>query len=145
MPADNKTMGRYSDLPGAATSATTETPPEPPVGDAPLFIPRQAQPEHVPLSFAQKRLWFLDQLYPQSPLYNFPVALRIKGPLDLDALRYALSFSVVRHEVLRTRFVAVEGNPTQVISGQAEVELPVTDLSTMTEALREIEAQRLVA
>ncbi|MDB6020579.1 MAG: tycC2, partial [Pedosphaera sp.] len=145
MPADNRTIGRRSDLPEAAANATKEHPPESSAGDAAQFIPRQAQPEHVPLSFAQERLWFLDQLYPQSPLYNFPVALRIKGPLDLDALRYSLSFSVVRHEVLRTSFVAVEGNPTQVISDRAEVELPMTDLSAMADALREAEAQRLVA
>jgi len=105
-------------------------------------IPRRTQRSHAPLSFAQQRLWFLDQLEPSSPLYNLPVALRLRGRLDRDALQKSLSAIVARHEVLRTRFEAVDGNPVQVIAGSATVELPVVDLSEVSGLQREVELQR---
>src|SRR5271155_334648 len=72
-------------------------------------IPRRAVWNNVPLSFAQQRLWFLDQLYPGSSLYNFPVAFRVTGILHPEALERSLSAIVARHEVLRTCFISVEG------------------------------------
>lgn len=75
---------------------------------------RLAQRSH-PLSYPQQRLWFLDQLSPDNPVYNIPLGYRIRGPLDVDALHRALTTVVRRHEALRTVFRAVDGQPRQVV------------------------------
>ena len=65
----------------------------------------------LPLSYAQQRLWFIDQLTPGRSSYNIPGGMRLEGPLDLEALRSSLTEIARRHESLRTRFVAVKGEP----------------------------------
>ncbi|MEV1178204.1 amino acid adenylation domain-containing protein, partial [Nonomuraea sp. NPDC049784] len=82
----------------------------------------------LPLSFAQQRLWFLDQMEPGSSEYNAPLALRLSGFLDVPALRAALDVIVERHEVLRTRFVAVDGVAHQVIDPPSGFGLQVVEL-----------------
>ncbi|WP_159067541.1 non-ribosomal peptide synthetase [Gordonia iterans] len=81
-------------------------------------VPR---PEQVPLSFAQHRMWLLNQANPDSSAYNIPMGLRVTGPLDLDALHTAMVDVVVRHEVLRTTFPSVDGNPRQKIARESSV------------------------
>ncbi|MCX4744348.1 amino acid adenylation domain-containing protein [Kitasatospora sp. NBC_01287] len=93
----------------------------------PVPVPRDGAP--LPLSFAQQRLWFLDQLEPGSSDYLIPFALRVNGPLDLTALESALSGIVARHEVLRTRFVAdADGQPAQHLDPPAPLTVAVHDL-----------------
>ncbi|HWS86561.1 MAG TPA: amino acid adenylation domain-containing protein [Pyrinomonadaceae bacterium] len=99
----------------------------------------------LPLSFAQQRMWFLDQLEPGNALYNIPLALRLTGSLDVEALRRSLAEVVRRHEVLRTRFLEQEGEAVQVVMPVSEAlsEFSVTDLSHLAEAERAAEARRL--
>src|SRR6185369_10754826 len=89
-------------------------------------VPRELP---LPLSFAQQRLWFIDQLEPGSPLYNIPVALRIEGPLRGALLARCLGEIVRRHEALRTVFAVADGAPVQVIRPAVPFLLPVVDLS----------------
>jgi amino acid adenylation domain-containing protein len=97
----------------------------------------------LPLSFAQQRLWFIDQLEPDSPLYNMPLALRVEGPLAAAHLVWSLTEVVRRHEALRTVFAAVEGMPEQVVLPPAPFALPVVDLSALRRAARDAQALAL--
>ncbi len=106
------------------------------------IYPRQQT--SAPLSFAQQRLWFLDQFEPESPLYNIATAVRMKGSLDVAALEQTLSEIVRRHEALRTTFTVSEGEPVQVIGAATPVRLPVTDLSDLDEETRETGARWLI-
>ena len=108
----------------------------------PPLIPRTTSGP-IPLSFAQERLWFLDQLEPGTPLYNIPFALRMTGNLDLRALENALNRIWERHEVLRATIRGEAGIPQQVIAPYAPRELPVIDLREKPPNIREEEAQRL--
>jgi len=98
----------------------------------------------LPLSFAQQRLWFLDQFDPGNAIYNMPTAVGMTGTLDLDALTQAINEIVRRHDTLRTRIVTKEGKASQVIDPFAPFTLPITDLSHLPSAEREQEARRLV-
>ncbi|HSX60437.1 MAG TPA: amino acid adenylation domain-containing protein, partial [Tahibacter sp.] len=101
-------------------------------------IPRQPRDgEALPLSFAQQRLWFIDRLEGGSRQYNMPAALRLRGALDTTALQGALDAIVARHEILRTRYVEVDGQPRQVVDAPVPVVIATTDLSTLSEAQRE--------
>ncbi len=104
-------------------------------------VPRQ-QP--LPLSFAQQRLWFLDQLEPNNPLYNVPRALRLTGALSVPALEEAINGVVQRHEVLRTTYSLVDDHPVQVINSRVSIKMPILDLSTLPAGvIREKEARRI--
>ncbi|HSF43683.1 MAG TPA: non-ribosomal peptide synthase/polyketide synthase [Thermoanaerobaculia bacterium] len=105
-----------------------------------LPVPRTGA---LPLSFAQQRLWFLSQLAPEDPTYNSPKVLVFNGPLDLATLAAALSEIARRHEVLRTRFHTVDGEPVQRISPPSPVPLPEIDLAALPPAVRGAEARRL--
>jgi amino acid adenylation domain-containing protein len=95
-----------------------------------------------PQSFAQQRLWFMQQMEPQSAYYNVAVALTLEGRLDEDALRRTLAEIVRRHQALRTVFAVADGQPVQVVLPEVEVDLPVTDLAHLAVHAR-AEAGRL--
>ena len=94
--------------------------------------------DRIPLSFAQQRMWFIDQLEPGSAAYNIPCAVRLRGDLDTDALRKTLNEIVARHEVLRTSFPSMNGQPRQEILEPGDLQPEYIDLSAMDETEREI-------
>ncbi|HST57231.1 MAG TPA: condensation domain-containing protein, partial [Longimicrobium sp.] len=108
---------------------------------APSIVPVE-RTEALPLSFAQERLWFLDQLESESAFYNIPAALRIGGALDGAAVERALAEIIRRHEALRTVFPQVNGAPVQSVLPFAGFALATDDLSALEDADREAEVQR---
>ncbi len=108
-------------------------------------IARVSRDGPLPSSFAQQRLWFLDQLEPGRATYNIPTAVRLSGDLDVSALETALGEIVRRHEVLRTTFEARGGVPFQVIVQAGDFPLPIDDLSAVPEADRDGEVLRRLA
>ncbi|MFD2685537.1 condensation domain-containing protein, partial [Streptomyces phyllanthi] len=114
-----------------------------PRGSAPSITPVDRR-DRLPLSFAQQRLWFLDQLEPGSAEYNVPMHMRLGRDIDVAALHAALTAVVARHEVLRTRLVAGrDGLASQVIDPPTEVPLPVVDVSATADSVTV--TRRLVA
>jgi non-ribosomal peptide synthetase component F/acyl carrier protein len=107
-------------------------------------VPPAERAGEPPLSFAQQRLWFLDQMEPGGAVYNIPFAVRLDGPLHAGLLGAVLTEIVCRHEALRTRFAARHGDPVQVIDPPAPFALPLVDLSGLPEAA-ETEAHHLAA
>ncbi|NES15974.1 MULTISPECIES: non-ribosomal peptide synthetase/MFS transporter [Micromonospora] len=106
------------------------------------ITPRAADAE-VPLSYAQERVWFMDQLAPGEAAYHIAVPLRVRGPLDVDVLRAALAALSARHESLRTRFPAdADGRPTVVVEETVDVPLTIVDApdEAATQALVEAAA-----
>ncbi|MFD4636178.1 amino acid adenylation domain-containing protein [Lentzea sp. NPDC058436] len=103
-----------------------------PAGDVPVAVARTSA---LPVSSAQRRLWFMDQLSPGSAVYNMPVALRLTGPLRLDVLNRSVRALFLRHESLRTVFAAPDGAPVQRILPDADVDLTVMPVERLDEAL----------
>src|SRR6185312_4515242 len=104
---------------------------------------RASRQGSLPLSFAQQRLWFVDQLEPGTPIYNLALALRVAGPLDAAVLRRCLEEIVRRHEAVRTVFVLQGDSPVQVILPPPPFSLPLVDLSGLPEPAREAAALAL--
>ena len=100
-------------------------------------IPRRRETGPAPLSFAQRQLWFLDQLHPGSSVYNMTKAYRLTGSLDVHALERALNEIRRRHEALRTNFDCVKEQPVQIIGPFQPVALEVEDLTYLPEDQRE--------
>ncbi|MBE5228530.1 MAG: amino acid adenylation domain-containing protein [Microcystis aeruginosa PMC 728.11] len=112
----------------------------------PPILPRTKDTE-LPLSFAQQRLWFLDQLQPNSALYNIPMVLHFRGNLNQKALEQSLQEICDRHEILRTNFVTIDGQPTQVIQTTRETisvvdlqDLPIQEQAEKTQQLKQKQA-----
>ncbi|MEM9566772.1 MAG: amino acid adenylation domain-containing protein [Cyanobacteria bacterium P01_E01_bin.34] len=114
------------------TAPTQQTIPRRPPSSGPLQV-----------SFAQQRLWFLNQLETNSPFYNIPMGLRMSGPLDVDALRCSFAEIVRRHEILRTTFVSDRGQPRQVIHESMPITVPLIDLQGLPASDRQAESERL--
>ncbi|HEV2707133.1 MAG TPA: condensation domain-containing protein [Pyrinomonadaceae bacterium] len=111
--------------------------------EEPDVIARRTGNAPAPLSFAQQRLWFLDQLDPNNSAYNIARAIRLTGPLDRDALERTINEIVRRHEALRTSFQTVNGEAVQVIAPTQRVALKVTHLPERSREELEAEARRL--
>jgi amino acid adenylation domain-containing protein len=126
-----------------AAASGGETPAAGAAGGEWAPLPRRAPGDPLTLSFAQERLWFLDQLAPGTPAFNVPGALALAGPLEPAALAAALAAIVRRHEVLRTVLRAVAGRPLQVVLPPSRPPLPEIDLAALPEAARGREESRL--
>ena len=92
----------------------------------------------LPLSYAQERLWFLDQFEPGSASYNLPGAVRLIGALDVTVLKQSLNEIIRRHEILRTTFGMVDGRPEQLITPTLDLDITVVDLGDLAEDAREL-------
>src|SRR6266403_1044353 len=104
-----------------------------PAVNARRVISRRATHEPAPLSYNQQGLWVLNQLMPGTSLYHTPIAVRLIGVLDVNALKSALNSIVARHDALRTRFTTLDGTPSQVVAPALTLELPLSDLSSEPE------------
>ncbi|MBE9170904.1 condensation protein [Pleurocapsales cyanobacterium LEGE 06147] len=107
------------------------------------IISQRFSDKPVPLSFAQQRLWFLQQLELDNPFYNESVAIQLTGSLDVAALEQSLNEIMQRHEALRTTFKMVKGQPVQVIIPNLSMTLSVVELCELPEAGQKTEVQRL--
>jgi thioesterase domain-containing protein len=102
------------------------------------------QPKRVfPLSLAQQRLWFLDQLHPRNPAYNVPLGLRLRGNLIPGALELSVRRLIQRHEILRTSFEIEAGHPVQVVAADSAIEISFLDLTGISGRDRDGEAHRI--
>ncbi len=106
-------------------------------------IPRRPKQSLVPLTFAQQRLWFLEQIVPGSPAYTIHESMRLSGILHVTALEASLHEIIRRHEALRTTFISLEGQPVQIIAPPQRISLPVIDLELLEEVARNSAVQHL--
>lgn len=112
------------------------------IGKSQTTIPRRKPGSRIPLSFAQQRLWFLQWLLPTSPAYNEAGALHIRGPLDVEVFFRAIRAVAQRHEILRSTFRTVDGEPEQVVHAEPHPEMTpgVVDLTGLLQSDRRSEA-----
>ncbi|MEH1828470.1 MAG: amino acid adenylation domain-containing protein [Nostoc sp.] len=108
-------------------------------------IPKRQIFQNIPLSFSQQRLWFIDQLYHGSSFYNIPIAFHIQGKLNITTLQQSLNEIIKRHEVWRTNFVLVNGEPVQEIAPQFTWDVPIINLEHLSGKNWESEVKQLVA
>lgn len=110
----------------------------------PVTIARRPIDAEIPLSFEQEQLWFHAELEPGSLAYNIPFGVELKGPLKLDLVSQTLRAMVRRHETLRTSFVAVDGQPKQIVNPSDDINLIVTDVSEVPLAERDVFVRSLI-
>ena len=110
----------------------------------PVTIARRPIDAEIPLSFEQEQLWFHAQLEPGSLAYNIPFGVELKGPLDLALVSETLRAMVRRHETLRTTFIAVDGQPKQIVNPSDDVALIVMDVSEVPAAERDVFVRHLI-
>ncbi|MEG4344556.1 amino acid adenylation domain-containing protein [Microcoleus sp. A003_D6] len=113
-----------------------------PIPQAPPILPI-SRDRDLPLSFSQQQLWFLCQLAPDTPFYNEPITIRLPGSVNITALERSINEIIKRHEILRTTFAVVDGQPVMLIKDTFNFTLPVVNLGELPEAEREPEALRL--
>ncbi|MEG4228700.1 amino acid adenylation domain-containing protein [Microcoleus sp. N9_B2] len=113
-----------------------------PISQAPPILPI-SRDRDLPLSFGQQQLWFLCQLAPDIPFYNEPITIRLPGSVNITALERSINEIIKRHEILRTTFAVVDGQPVMMIQDTFNVTLPVVNLEELPEIERETEALRL--
>jgi len=108
-------------------------------------IPRldRAENQTLPLSFAQQRLWFLDQMQQEGAVYNIPLAVKVQGRLDVALLQRCMDEIVQRHEALRTNFITLDGQPQQVVAAQCSVPIEQIDFRHLDAAEQEDEVRQL--
>ena len=109
-----------------------------------LLREKAAKPKSFPVSFAQQRLWILNQLLPDSPVYNVPTAVLLSGPLDIGALERTFTEVIRRHQTLRTTFATIDADPAQIVHPAQPVTLSVQDLRDLPDKAREAKTRRLV-
>ena len=107
-------------------------------------IPRRGVFSPVPVSSSQERLWFMEQFNPGEPTYNIPGAFQLRGSLDVAALQKSVDAVIQRHEVLRTTFSSVNGQPVQVIAPASSLTMPVYDLQGLAPTEQNTELRRLM-
>ncbi|MEH2213237.1 condensation domain-containing protein [Nostoc sp.] len=108
-------------------------------------IPKRQTFNNIPLSFSQKRLWFIDQLYHGSSFYNIPIAFHIEGQLKITALQQSLNEILKRHEIWRTNFTLVNGEPVQKVAPNLTWNLPIINIEHFSGKDWEEEVKQLVA
>lgn len=108
-------------------------------------IPRRQDARRPPLSFAQQRLWFLEQLEPGHSLYNLPLVMRFNGPVDVATVERAVNEIIQRHESLRTIFILEDGEPAQEIVPELKLSVEVVDLQSIPADTLEAEASQRAA
>ncbi|MEH2171960.1 amino acid adenylation domain-containing protein [Nostoc sp.] len=106
-------------------------------------IEQTSRLNYIPLSYAQQRLWYLNQLEPNNSAYNIFNAVRVIGSLNIPVLEQSLTEIICRHEILRTNFILEKGQPIQVIAPYLNLELPIIDLSNLSDAERDKTAKNL--
>jgi amino acid adenylation domain-containing protein len=111
------------------------------IGSTGSQIPTDDRTQDMPLSFSQQRLWFLDQIEPNSSSYNIPEAVQLTGSLNIPALQKALDAIVAQHEVIRTTYVTINGHPIQVINPPSPVALEIIDLQQVHATEQQVQVQ----
>ena len=114
-------------------------------GEPTVALRRVSRARPLPLSYAQERLWFLDQLHPGSTAYTVAIGTGFSGALDVDVMRASFNELIRRHESLRTTFAALEGEPVQIIAEKQEFNLPLVDLTALPATTAKVEAARIAA